>query len=120
MNACEFEDPIFDSFTECAGLQLPVKSHKESLKIILVYRPPRQPFFVADGNNTSYLCHILKSVKGPALFIGDFNFPGIDWNLMYSESEGERYFLNMLQDQFFTQHVDFPTHDKGNILDLVI
>ena len=60
------------------------------------------------------------SVKGPALFIGDFNFPGIDWNLMYSENEGERYFLNMLQDKFYTQHVDFPTHDKGNILDLVV
>ena len=117
--AAEFDDPVMDNFTECAGIQIPVRN-QESIKIILVYRPPRNPFSESDSNNTAKLCHILKSVKGPALFLGDFNFPGIDWDLMHSDNEGERHFINILQDQFFTQHVDFPTQDKGNILDLVI
>ena len=63
---------------------------------------------------------MLKSLKGRSLVIGDFNLPGIDWNMLHSESPGEDFFLKTIQDKFFTQHVDFPTQDSGNILDLVL
>ena len=38
---------------------------------------------------------MLNSVKGPSLFVGDFNLPGIDWDFMYSDSEGEKQFLDV-------------------------
>jgi len=45
LKAGEYEDPLLDEFTECAGLQIQTTNLKaEPLKIILVYRPPRPPF----------------------------------------------------------------------------
>ena len=93
---------------------------EDFLKLVLVYRPPREPFSTSDSNYTAKLCHMVKSLQGKSLIVGDFNFPGIDWESMHSDSPGERVFLNVIQDKFFTQHVDFPTHDCGNILDLVL
>ena len=54
------------------------------------------------------------------MFIGDFNLPGIDWNMLHSDNPGENVFLKVVQDRFLTQHVDFPTQDSGNTLDLVL
>ena len=85
-----------------------------------MYRPPRDPFSEADGDNTARICHMLRSLQGKSIIIGDFNFPGIDWDLLYTDNPGEKVFLQVLQDKFLTQHVDFPTHDCGNTLDLVL
>ena len=50
--------------------------------------------------------------------MGDFNYPGIDWESLEADSNGA-IFLDLLQNNFWCQHVSSPTrHD--NILDLVI
>ena len=85
-----------------------------------MYRPPRLPFSEGDGDNTAKLCHMLKSLQGRVLVLGDFNLPGIDWQRLYSDSAGEKVVLDVIQSQFWTQHVEFATHCGGNILDLAL
>ena len=50
--------------------------------------------------------------------MGDFNFSDINWNLMQSGSIGKE-FMDLIHDQFLTQHVDQATRGE-NILDLVV
>ena len=54
------------------------------------------------------------------LFVGDFNFPSIDWQQMACPDTVSKSFLNACNNKFLTQHVDFPTHIAGNTLDLVM
>ena len=53
------------------------------------------------------------------MFVGDFNLPGINWEAG-SARGGDEALLEMMQDRGFVQMVDFPTHTKGNLLDLVV
>ena len=125
LNASQFVGEGFNEVVECAGIQLPWGRSKAGqgikvLKVVLVYRPPRSPFSDSDCYNTAKLCHMLKSLQGRVLVLGDFNLPGIDWEKMYSDSAGEKVVLDVIQGQFWTQHVNFTTHSGGNILDLVL
>ena len=45
-----------------------------NLNITLVYRPPS-----ANELNTVELCRLIESSGSNSLFIGDFNFPSINW-----------------------------------------
>ena len=53
------------------------------------------------------------------MIVGDFNYPNIDWEQAASGSRQALEFLDAIGDSFLTQHVNFPSHDCGNILDLV-
>ena len=89
------------------------------MKIVLVYRPPRAAMSADDNGNTVELCKLIKSISGPTVMLGDFNLSGICWERNYSSNGGEQEFLKNIGDKFLTQHVDFPTHEDGNILDLM-
>ena len=60
------------------------------------------------------------------MFIGDFNFPGINWNEWISKDNNrlEMKFISVLQDNFLIQNVMFLTRARGSdnphTLDLVI
>ena len=118
LRASEFQSKEFEVFTECAGVILPWG--RGELKCVLVYRPPREPFSMADMNNTASLCAMLENLSGEVVVVGDFNLPGIDWEGLYSESAGERVVLEAIQAKFWSQFVDFATHEDGNILDIVL
>ena len=51
--------------------------------------------------------------------IGDINLPDINWVDGTSTSRGRRVLETILEEDLI-QLVDFPTHVKGNTLDLVI
>ena len=53
------------------------------------------------------------------MLIGDLNFPDIDWENGIAGSKG-RDFYEAATEVFMDQYVNFPTHDSGNILDLVM
>jgi hypothetical protein len=53
------------------------------------------------------------------VIIGDFNLPGTDWANERSDLKG-RELMDTVQEEGFEQLVSFPTHTKGNILDLVL
>ena len=65
------------------------------------------------------LCEILAGLDRNTIVIGDFNLPGIDWTRGTSDKKG-RKLLDTVSEQSLIQLVDCPTHDKGNILDLLI
>ena len=52
-----------------------------------------------------------------ALTMGDFNYPGINWETLEADSRSQS-FLDLTQDCFLIQHVSVPTRNN-NILDLV-
>ena len=108
-------DYISSNFNQYCCFQ--VKSEKECIEFICVYRSPNS----SDENDT-YLCEdILNYMKkrSDCVLIGDINLPGIDWNKNSSDKKG-RLFLNNANNNLLTQCIDFPTHIKGNILDLLI
>ena len=84
------------------------------LNIVLVYRPPS-----SNIQNTDQLCSILKNLDKNTILIGDINLPDINWIDGSSTTRGRRVLETILEEDL-SQLVDFPTHIKGNILDLVI
>ena len=91
-----------------------VQTKGEPLTIILVYRPPG-----AGYENTRNLCNILKNLERNTIIVGDFNFPDINWSEMKSGARG-RLVLEAANEENLEQMVHFPTHSKGNVLDLLI
>jgi len=80
--------------------------------IFLVYRPP-------NSTDMAGLIKLIQNVAPNTILIGDFNLPGIDWqNGRAAGRAGE--FLEAAEEKFLEQLVDFPTHIKGNTLDLVL
>ena len=86
----------------------------DSINIYVVYRSPNSSI---DNNNS--LNNLLRNIPENSLIVGDFNHPSVDWELHTGNLHASD-FLEAINENFLTQHVDFPTHDGGNILDLVI
>ena len=84
------------------------------LTVILAYRPP-----TSNIDNLVQLCSLVQNMKENTILIGDLNLPSIDWQLGTSDTKGRRL-LDVVEDCGHSQLVNFPTHNKGNCLDLVI
>ncbi len=65
------------------------------------------------------LIELVKTVGKESVLIGDFNLPEVDWE-MGETTRRSRDLVEALDDQLLVQMVDFPTHIKGNVLDLVL
>ena len=118
INATKIDEKQFENVVEMAGVRVPW-GKGESLSLILVYRPPVVPGSDADGGNTDRLCKVMRDMKGPQVWVGDFNLH-IDWERSYSPIGGEQIVLTTVQDLFWEQLVDFPTHIRDGMLDLVM
>lgn len=102
-----------------------IKTNDNSyLTICVIYRSPNS----SEINNES-LFNIFRFVlnqNSKVMFIGDFNFPGINWNEWISKDNNrlEMKFISVLQDNFLIQNVMFLTRARGSdnphTLDLVI
>ena len=87
----------------------------DQLLVGVVYRSPNSN---EDNNNSLYtMLEEALSVNPSAMIIGDFNFPGINWELLTSDNNGQRL-LSISQDNFLSQHVCSGTRGD-NIIDLV-
>lgn len=53
------------------------------------------------------------------IIIGDFNYPGINWTTVNSQSQDDQDFIKVVEDLFLTQHVMQPTREN-NILDIIL
>ena len=91
-----------------------LKTEKNSLYFYLVYRPSNSP-----AQNTIELMNLVSMCEKNCVLLGDFNIPEIDW---INNEAPPRYrpLYELLCEKGFEQLEDFPTHNKGNILDLVL
>ena len=92
-----------------------IELHQDTVNICLVYRSPNS----SNVNNTE-LNSLLLSLPKNSLIIGDFNYPNIDWNTFTSSSANVRQFLDIVINKDYSQIIDFPTHVRGNTLDLLL
>ncbi len=91
-----------------------VSYNNSIVNVFLVYRPPN-----CLKENCDKLDQILEHAPNNSIFIGDFNYPNIDWDNLICDNKSLS-FLNTCLDKNFSQYVDFPTHSRNNILDLVL
>ena len=87
---------------------------KEEMAMHVVYRSPN-----SSKENDEALCKWIRELKGNRMLIGDFNYPGIDWEAGRSDAKG-RAFYNVCSDTFLEQQVSESTHINRNRLDLVL
>ena len=101
---------IFNQY--CKFLVIPAKD-KTPLEITLIYKSLN-----SNAENNDNLCNLIKSTGDNSLLIGDFNYPNIEWTTMMGDNKSSN-FLQTINDMFLSQLINFPTHIRGNILDLV-
>jgi hypothetical protein len=100
-------------FNQFCTFSVATKSTK--LNIVLIYRPPSSGL-----ENLTELSEILRGADENTVFIGDFNLPGIDWEREQAKDARARTFLSTVMEEGLDQLITFPTHVKGNILDLLL
>ena len=106
------------NFEECTWCQLE-NGNKEKILVGNVYRSPN-----SSRENTQKLYDMLGDNKlddfDHVIITGDFNFPNTRWDGSNCTDDIQE----AVRDGFLTQHVDQPTHFRGdnrrNILDLVL
>ena len=111
INHTSIKTKIF-SFFECIGWV--ITSPHSTFKLFVIYRPPSSSIFKFFTKLESLIeCHISSSID--LFFLGDFNIKIYNIN-----NYNTQHFKRLLQNFGLSQHVFFPTHDPGHILDLII
>lgn len=83
-----------------------------------MYRPP-----LLNEANSSLFCDALKVLTSNLsnfIICGDFNFPKIDWYTLHYSDIISKNFIDFCCDEGLSQLVESPTHEGGNILDLLL
>ena len=100
----------FNQFTEFS-----VMTKGEPMNFVLFYRPP-----ASGGENIDNLCKIMRNADKNTMLIGDLNLPGINWAEETTAGRKERSILDAAEESDLSQLVNFATHRKGNLLDVVL
>ena len=106
------DDEESESFNQYCKFVIEGPTH--SWTVYLVYRPPS-----STPENNEKLVDLVRGAPNNAIFVGDFNLPGISWVNLTSDSKGNGL-LDICVEKNMSQLVNFPTHLKGNTLDLVL
>ena len=88
------------------------------LVLCSIYVPPDSPVSLIFSL-VFYLSNLVSSYN-KCIFVGDFNFPDINWSSLLGSSMSSNVFCEFIFDCNLRQHVSQPTHKKGNTLDLVL
>ena len=108
---------------ECTWAEIKLKSN-DNLLVGCVYRPPSN---TREQNNHLYETILSIIGKGShVLLAGDFNQPDVEWETgttALGENNPAMLFMEFVRDSFLYQHIDKPTHFRGNqtptLIDLV-
>lgn len=94
-----------------------ISTSNSFVNIVLVYRPPN-----CSRENSEKLIKLIENATANTMFIGDFNLPKINWNNLTCDGSNNvsAEFLDKCLECNFSQYVNFPTHSRNNILDLVL
>ena len=91
-----------------------ITTNDDVFNFICFYRSPN-----SSTINNNLLSEVIRNAKSNIFIIGDLNYPNIDWETSIGDKKSET-FLQAVNDKFLTQCVDFSTHIKGNILDVIL
>ena len=86
-----------------------------NIEIYGVYRSPN-----SSAEENKLLNEFVSKRRQKSLIIGDINYPNIDWESSHSNNKEELAFVDSVIGANFSQLVESPTHEKGNILDLIL
>ena len=105
---------------QCARMHVEIICIRIGTELIIccVYVPPESS--LSHVSSLVYFVTNLTSSFSKCIFVGDFNFPYIDWFALMGTSPSSICFCNLVFDCNLTQHVLEPTHVKGNVLVLVL
>ena len=99
------------------ALSVSINYQQATLVIISAYRPPGAS--AADTEAfVEYLCDKVSGISS-FMFLGDMNFPSINWSTLSSPNHVERKFLNFVNENELIQSVQSPTRGN-NILDIAL
>ena len=84
------------------------------LTIYLVYRSPN-----AAQDSYTKLSDLIRKAERNSIIIGDLNLPEVDWASGTARGRGG-LILEAAAESLMEQLVDFPTHTRGNILDVIL
>ena len=84
------------------------------LTVYLIYRSPS-----SKQDNIGNLAELIRTCDKKSVIIGDFNFPDMNWEAG-TASARTRIVAEAVEERNMEQLVTFPTHVKGNILDLLL
>ena len=88
------------------------------VKLCLVYNPPKTGLLYQQ-KLISFLSDNMQT-DGNVIILGDFNTPDIDWHTLTADSNFSIQLCNLIFQYNYSQVVTSPTHEHGNLLDLVI
>ena len=90
------------------------------LLLCCTYVPPNSS--VSHVNDLVSYISDLTSLHGTndIILVGDFNMPDIDWGSLSATSQSSALFCDFVFNNNLSQLIDKPTHNKGNILDLLL
>jgi Endonuclease-reverse transcriptase len=104
--------PELGDFNQYSSIS--INTRNGPLNLLLIYRPPS-----SNKENFNQLLHLLQFTSKNTIIMGDFNMPGIDWDTEQATGQG-RVMLDVIAAAGLEQLIRFPTHKKGNTLDLLI
>ena len=87
---------------------------RRSLTLTLVYHSPN-----STAENTLKLADLIQNCEKNCLILGDFNLPKTCFKSGTSDAKG-RPVLEAASIRFLTNLVDFPSHVRGNTLDIAL
>ena len=109
-NSIKFEVlQLKTSFDQIGGVRV------GQLDLIGLYRSPN-----STEEENKALNEFIANKINPTTIIGDANFPNVDWASLYSKDKIEAEFLDAAVISGFQQMCEESTHEKGNILDIVL
>ncbi len=88
---------------------------ENSINLCIVYHSPNS----TEPNNIS-LNHLIELLPYNTIVVGDFNYPSIDWIGKHATGTAANNFLSCIEENGYDNQVVFPTHNQGNVLDLVL
>ena len=120
----ELSNDEMAEFVQCVGMQISLENNSK-VNLILIYRPHHlyKNTVIQDAEtaeNNDKLCNMLKQLPKPYVIVGDLNYSDIGWDTLSSSNGKGRNFIDATQENFLTQHVDFPTHSSGTQPDAVL
>ena len=103
-----------NDFNQYCKFSVKLNAKCRPLFVTLIYRSPN-----ATSENTLKLANLIEKSERNSLMIGDFNLPNLCLASMTSDAKG-RPIADATSIRFLENLVDFPTHVRGNTLDLAL